>query len=145
MILISPKTWMNFFSWPKFDEGCWNYNMIPVHSRAMSILPSGAKKNGKRVFGYFAILAIILPLIWPLFCLSWENNTTTIICECSCIICPNVENVCPNNDKFYSVGNGIASPASPSHMLMSCTTILFGCSCFIPSRFIETTGFTSVA
>jgi len=36
--------------------------MIPVASRAMSILPSGPKKNGKIVSAYFAIdLAIILP------------------------------------------------------------------------------------
>jgi len=44
---------MNVFNWPKFDEGCWNYHMIPVHSRAVFILPSGAKKNGKIVLDYF--------------------------------------------------------------------------------------------
>ena len=65
---------MNFFSWPTFDEVCWNYHMIPVHSRAVSYLPSGAKKNGKIVLDYFAFLATILPLIWPLVCLSWENK-----------------------------------------------------------------------
>jgi len=54
---------MNFFSWPKFDEGCWNYHMIPVHPWAVSILPSGAKNNGKIVSDYFAVLAMILPLI----------------------------------------------------------------------------------
>jgi len=63
MFLILPKTLLKFFSWPKFVEGCWNYHMIPVHSRAVFILPSGAKKNGKIVKGYFAILVIILPLI----------------------------------------------------------------------------------
>jgi len=60
---------MNFFSWPKFDEGCWNYHMIPVHSRAVFISPSGAKKNA---------LAIILPLIWLLFCLSLQIDTTSL-------------------------------------------------------------------
>jgi len=36
--------------------------MIPVHSRAVSILPSGAKKNGKIASDYFAVdLVIILP------------------------------------------------------------------------------------
>jgi len=55
--------------WPKFDEGCWNY-----HMRAVSILPSGAKRNGKIVSDYFAVLAIILPSIWLLFCLSLENR-----------------------------------------------------------------------
>jgi len=44
-----------FFSYPKFDEGCWNCHVIAVHSRAMSILPSGAKKNGKIVLDYFAV------------------------------------------------------------------------------------------
>jgi len=37
--------------------------MIPIHSRAVSILPSGAKKKGKIVSDYFAVLVIILPLI----------------------------------------------------------------------------------
>jgi len=44
--------------------------MIPVHSRAVSILPSGAKTNGKIVLDHFALLATVLPYIWPLFCLS---------------------------------------------------------------------------
>jgi len=44
------------------------------YSRAVSILPSGGKNNDKIVSYYFAVLAIILPLIWPLFCLSWENR-----------------------------------------------------------------------
>jgi len=48
--------------------------MIPVHSRAVFILPSGAKKNDKIVSDCFAVLAIILPLIWLLFCLSLENR-----------------------------------------------------------------------
>jgi len=48
--------------------------MIPVHSRAVFILPSGAKKNGKIVSDYFVVVAIILPLIWLLFCLSLESR-----------------------------------------------------------------------
>jgi len=63
MFLLLPKTLLKFFSWPKFGEGCWNYNMIPVHSMAVFILPSGAKKNDKILSDYFAALAIILPLI----------------------------------------------------------------------------------
>jgi len=62
------------FQLAQIDEGCWNYHMIPVHSRAVSILPSGAKTNGKIVSHYFAVLAIILPLIWLVFCLSLENR-----------------------------------------------------------------------
>jgi len=60
MFLILPKTLLKFFSWPKFDEGCWNYHMIPVHSRAVFILPSGAKKNGKIVSDY------LCPNKWPI-------------------------------------------------------------------------------
>jgi len=63
MFLILPKTLLKLFSWPKFDEVCWNYHMFLVHSRAVFILPSGAKKNGKIVSNYFAVLSIILPLI----------------------------------------------------------------------------------
>jgi len=64
MFLILPKTLLKFFSWPKYDEGCWNCHMIPVISRAVFILPSGAKKKGKIISDYFAVLAIILQLIW---------------------------------------------------------------------------------
>jgi len=73
MFLILPNTLLNFFSWPKFDEGCWNYHMIPIHSRAVFILLSG-QNNGKLFSDYFAVLANILPLIWLLFCLSLENR-----------------------------------------------------------------------
>jgi len=71
-----------------------------------------AKKDGKIVWDYFAVLAIILPLIWILFCLRLENSLT---CEGSC---PNFENFCPNNGQFFSIGDVTASPASPCHMLM---------------------------
>jgi len=74
MFLILPKTLLKFFSWPKFNEGRWNYHMIPIHSGAVSILLSGAKNNGKTVSDYFAVLAIILPLIRLLFCLSSKSR-----------------------------------------------------------------------
>jgi len=45
----------------KFEEGCWNYHMIPVHSRAVSILPSVAKQNGKNSFRLFF-------RFWTIFC-----------------------------------------------------------------------------
>jgi len=35
------------FSWPKFDEGCWNYHAIPVQSKEVSSLRSAAIENGK--------------------------------------------------------------------------------------------------
>ena len=105
MFLILPKALSKFFSWPKLDEGCWNYHMIPVHSRAVFILPSGAK------------IITILPF-WPLFChwfgyyfaSVWKIDTTSLICEGSCILCPNFENFCPNNCEFFSVGYATASP-----------------------------------
>jgi len=53
MFLILPKTLLKFFSWPKFDEGCWNCHMILAHSRAVSILQSATKKNGKIVSDHF--------------------------------------------------------------------------------------------
>jgi len=91
--------------------------MITVHSRAVFILPSGAKKNGKIVSDHFAVLAIILPLIWLLF-YFWKIDTTSLTCECSCILCPNFENFCPNNGQFFSVGDTTTSPASPCRTLM---------------------------
>jgi len=120
MFLILPKTLLKFFSWAKFDEGCWNYHMIPVHSTAVFILPSGAKKNGKIVFTVLQknVLFIILPLIWLLFCLSLENRHYLITCDCSCILSPNFEYFCPNNGQFFSVGDATASSASPFRMLL---------------------------
>jgi len=102
---------MKFFSWPKFDEGCWNYHIIPVHAKAVSILSSGVKKNGKIVPDYFAVLTIILPWIWQLFVLVGKMDTTSLTCECSCKLCPNV-------GQFFSVGDATASPTSPCRMLM---------------------------
>ena len=34
------------------------------------------------------------------------------------MLCPNVENFCPNNGQFFSVGDATASPASPCRTLM---------------------------
>ena len=101
---------MNFSSWPKFDERCWNYHMIPVHSRAVTNLLSGTKKNGKIVSEYFAVFPIILRLIGHYFALVGQINTTSLTRECSCILCPNVENFCPKNGQFFSFGNATASP-----------------------------------
>jgi len=38
------KNLNEFLNWPKFDEDYWNYQMIPVHLKAVSILQSEAKK-----------------------------------------------------------------------------------------------------
>jgi len=125
MFLILPKPLLKFFSWPKFHEGCWNYHMIPVHSRAVFILPSGTKRNGKIAFR-------------PLFCRSfcyyfasvWKIGTTSLRCECSCILCPNFQNFCPNNGQFFSVGDATASPASPCRALMLKCVLHFSQKCF---------------
>jgi len=49
MFLILSKTLLKLFSWPKFDEGCRNYHMIPAHLRTVFILPLGAEKKGEIV------------------------------------------------------------------------------------------------
>jgi len=59
----------------------------------------------------------ILPF-WLLFCrwfgyyfaLVWKIDTTLLVCECSCILCPNVENFWPNNGQCFSFGDATASP-----------------------------------
>ena len=110
MFLILPKIWMKLFNSPKFDEGCWNYQMIPGSV-------------------YFAIRGK-----------KWQNNlsrgfvvdgkvdTTSLKCERSCIfvICQNVENFCPNNGQLSSVGDVTASPASPYRTLMVMTEFQVG-------------------
>ena len=86
------------------------YHIIPVHSKAVSILPSGAKKwqSSARLFCRFG----------HHFALVGKIDTNSPICECRCILCPNVENVCPNNGQFFSVGVATTSPASPCRTLM---------------------------
>ena len=112
MFLIFPKTWMKFFSWPKFDEGCCNYHTIPVHSRAVSISPSWAKTFWTLFYGWFG----------NYFTLLGKIDTTSLTCESSCILCPNVENFWPNNGQFFSIGD---TTASPYHALMTSTTAVW--------------------
>ena len=61
----------------------------------------GAKKKWQNSF---AVLAIILPLISLLFCLSLENRHYLTACECSCVLCTNIEIFCPNNGRFQRWG-----------------------------------------
>jgi len=120
MFLILPKTLLTFFSWPKFDEGCWNYHIFPVHWKAVFILQPWAKKNGR--FGhYFAVELVVT-------CLSLEIRYY-LTCEFSCILCPNFEKFCPNNGQFFSVGDATACPATP------CRTFMCNCQCWTRSGF----------
>jgi len=106
MFLILPKTLLKFFSWLKFDEDCWNYHMIPIHSRALFILPSLAKEwqNSLRLFCRFGIF-----YCWFGYYFALTIDTTSLTCECCCILCPNFENFCPNNGQIFSVGDATAS------------------------------------
>jgi len=59
IFLILLKTFLKLFSWPKFDESCWNYHMIPVNARAVSILPG----TGLSVWA----VSIWAVSVWPIW------------------------------------------------------------------------------
>ena len=110
MFLILPKTWITFFNWPKFDEDYWNSQMILVQE--VTILPSGSV--------YFAVRG---KKEWQnslskAFAVDGNTDTASLKWECSCIICPNIQNFCPKNSQFYVVGDATVSPASPCRTLM---------------------------
>jgi len=48
-----------------------------------------------------------------------NKDTASLKSECSCIIRPNVQTICPNNGQFFSVEDATASPASPCRTLMA--------------------------
>jgi len=128
MFLILPKIWMKFLVCPNLMKAAGITTWFQfTHGQCGVYFAIGAK-NDKMVSDYFAVLAIILPLIWLLLCLSLENRHYLITCECSCILCPNFENFCPNNGQFFSVGDATASPCC---MLMSCycLTSVTACAC----------------
>jgi len=52
MFLILPKALMKFSKWPEFNEGCWNYQMIPIHIACFAI----RGKNGKIVSAELLLL-----------------------------------------------------------------------------------------
>ena len=58
------------------------------------------------------------------FALVWKIDTTSLTCECSCILCPNFENLFLNNGQFFSIGDATASPASACRTLMGTGTPL---------------------
>ena len=89
--------------------------MIPIYSRAVSILPSGAKEM---------VWETILPF-WPLFCHLFSHyfslvrkiDTTSLVSECSCIFAKML-NFCSNNGQFFSVG-------MRPHLLHECIPMLY--------------------
>jgi len=118
MFLILPKTWIMFFNWPKLDEGYWNSQMILVQE--VTILLSDSV--------YFAVRG---KKEWQsslskAFAVDGNTDNTSLKCECSCIICPNVQNFCPKNTQFSIVRDATASPASPCRTLMPVTIGHFG-------------------
>jgi len=44
------------------------------------------------------------------FALVGKMDNTSFTCECGCILCPNVENFCPNNGQFFSIFSCIPMP-----------------------------------
>jgi len=51
--------------------------------------------------------------------MNYSNiDTPSLQCECSRIICPNVQNFCRNNGQFSSVWDATTSPASPCRTLI---------------------------
>jgi len=122
---------MKVFSWPKIDKSCCNYHMIPIHSKAVSVLLSEAKRMAKKS-------QIILPF-WPCYALVGKIDTISLTCECSCILCPNVENFCPNNSQFFSIGDATASPASHAIRLwwQVCDTSKLNCEWFADPNFFS--------
>jgi len=47
-----------------------------------------------------------------------NTDTAPLKCECRCLICPNLQNYCPNYGQFSSFGDATASHASPCGTLM---------------------------
>ena len=65
------------------------------------------------------------------FAVDGNTENTSLKCECSCIICPNVQNFCPKNGQFSMVGDVITSPASPCCTLISLSLPSF-LTAFVP-------------
>jgi len=117
MFLILPKTCITFFNWPKFDEGYWNSQMILVQE--VTILPSDSvyfAVRGKREWQNSLSKALAI---------DGNTDNTSLKCECSCIIWPNVQIFCPKNGQFSIVGDVTAPPASPCRTLMHVIVQIF--------------------
>jgi len=73
------------------------------------------------------------------YALVGKIDTISLTCECSCILCPNVENFCPNNSQFFSIGDATASPASHAIRLwwQVCDTSKLNCEWFADPNFFS--------
>ena len=85
---------------PKFD---WSFSHLPKSNWSCCTLPKCSYFT--QIFGYH-------------FASVWKIDTTSLTCECSCILCPNFETFCPINGQFFNDGDATASPASPCRTLM---------------------------
>jgi len=135
MFLFSPKFDWSFSHLPRFNWGCWTLPKCSYFTQMFLILPKTLLKlfsgpncmkaagittwyqftQGQCLFGhqgqkewqrfghYFSVDLVII-------CLSLENRHYLIACECSCTLCPNLENFFSNNGQFFSVGHATASP-----------------------------------
>jgi len=112
--LILPQTWITFFNWPKFDDGYWNSQMILVQE--VTILPLGTVCFAHRVKKEWQ------NNLSKAFAMDGNTDNTSLKCECSCTICPNIQKFCPKNGQFSIVGDATASPASPCRTLVVDTT-----------------------
>jgi len=76
----------------KFDEGCWNSQMILVNLKKVSLLPLVAKKNGKKsqqTFCHWCTVQLVTWLkrtvgervncLWPAEMLNEQNKTNALI------------------------------------------------------------------
>jgi len=106
---------MNFFGWPSLMKAVGITTWFQFTQAQCLFCQQGQKEwqNSLRLFcrwfgHYFALFGKI--------------DTTSLTRECSCMLCPNVENFCPNYGQFLSFGDAIASPASPCCTLMVSVT-----------------------
>jgi len=119
MFLILPTTLLKFFSWPKFDEVFGFITWFRFTQGQCLFCHQGQKGMAKLSVVILPFCLLFCRWFGYYFALVWKIDTTSFICECSCIFCPNCENFCPNNGQFFNIGDANASPASPWCTLMN--------------------------
>ena len=91
-----PKTWMKVFSWPKFEKAVAITTWFQFSQGQFLFHCQGQKEwqNSLRLFCRFG----------HYFALVGKIDTTPLTCECSCILCPNVENLARIMANFSALG-----------------------------------------